>query len=490
MKIKSLTVIPFNVFLVFLLLFLTVEAGVQSYLYAQALSISCKTPDVILQPSIAGTSEVYVNDTSARVSVTAPLNWWNSSWRFRRPISINNTQNNNVLLDYQIFINVTYDGDMKADFSDLRFTWHNASVNVEQGISYWIQDKVDSAYAEVWVKVPEILNNTYYSEINTTLHMYYGNPSASSASNGDDTFEFFDDFDDGMIDTDKWTAPGCEETGGELIINESADNGEYLQSTNIFGPGNATKFRAWYTSGTNFLEMGFSETPFTIPQMGDDAAEVFEAYTDPTLRGTSEDDAGNMEVTPIGDYSDSYHAYDILWKSDEAKFYIDGDLEVTHTTALCDLLVPFTASHPYAGGLREVRLDWVFVRKYASPEPIANLGAEETISYDYVLKIVNQVTDNWKVNLEVCSSSNIGRLSNLTISFHDGSTSDQIIINNGIITQSVGPQHDLLSSVTIYISISNLQATNSEISYLYVYLEILAPNTSTYNLFIITFEIT
>jgi hypothetical protein len=111
-------------------------------------------------------------------------------------------------------------------------------------------------------------------------------------------------------------------------------------------------------------------------------------------------------------------------------------------------------------------------------------------TYDYVLKIANQVLDNWKVNLKVYSSSNINRLSNTTIRFHDGLTSDQIIINGGIITQSEGPQYDLLGFASIYISISNLQATNSEKSYLYVYLKILVPNTSTYNLFIIAFEIT
>ena len=111
-------------------------------------------------------------------------------------------------------------------------------------------------------------------------------------------------------------------------------------------------------------------------------------------------------------------------------------------------------------------------------------------TYDYVLKVVNQKTDNWTVNLQVYDNSNIDRLSNATISFHDGSTSDQIIIDGGVITQSQGPQYDLLDSATIYISISNLQATTIGTSYLYVYLKILVPDTSTYSLYIITFEIT
>lgn len=111
-------------------------------------------------------------------------------------------------------------------------------------------------------------------------------------------------------------------------------------------------------------------------------------------------------------------------------------------------------------------------------------------TYDYVLKINNTVIDAWKINLKVYSSSNVDRLSSATIYFHDGTTSDQIIISGGVITQSEGPQYDLLGSSTRYISIANLNADTSGTSYLYFYLKILVPSTSTYSLFIITFEIT
>jgi hypothetical protein len=111
-------------------------------------------------------------------------------------------------------------------------------------------------------------------------------------------------------------------------------------------------------------------------------------------------------------------------------------------------------------------------------------------TYDYVLKINNTVTDAWKINLKAYCSSNEGRLSNAIIRFHDGTTSDQIIISGGVITQSEGPQYDLPGNSARYISIVNLHESISETSYLYVYLKILVPSTSTYGLFIITFEIT
>jgi len=111
-------------------------------------------------------------------------------------------------------------------------------------------------------------------------------------------------------------------------------------------------------------------------------------------------------------------------------------------------------------------------------------------NYDYVLKIINQVSDAWNVTLRSYNSSNISRLSSATIGFHDGTSSNQITIENGSITQSEGAPYVLASNATIYISISNLQAANTETTYLHAHLKIQTPDTTTYSLYIITFEIT
>jgi hypothetical protein len=134
-----------------------------------------------------------------------------------------------------------------------------------------------------------------------------------------------------------------------------------------------------------------------------------------------------------------------------------------------------TTTTQYQQEINQIKLDYCY--GYSS-------------TYDYVLKINNTVTDAWKINLKVYSSSNVSRLSNATIRFHDGTTSDQIIISGGVITQSEGLQYDLPGNATRYISIVNLNAGLSGTSYLYVYLKILVPSTSTYSLFIITFKIT
>jgi hypothetical protein len=113
-------------------------------------------------------------------------------------------------------------------------------------------------------------------------------------------------------------------------------------------------------------------------------------------------------------------------------------------------------------------------------------------SYDYVLKIVNKVPDLWKIRLKTYSQSNIGRLNNCAIYFHNASDgfSGQIYIVNGNYTQQTGPWYDLPASPAERHIAVTLEADNSEVSYINVYLEILIPNKTTYIRYILTFEST
>jgi hypothetical protein len=136
------------------------------------------------------------------------------------------------------------------------------------------------------------------------------------------------------------------------------------------------------------------------------------------------------------------------------------------------------------------RFDNVRVRKYVDPEPShGSWGSETSTSYHNVLKIVNKVADGWKVNLKVYNSSNVGRLLSTTISLNDGTTSDQITVSSGVITQSEGALCDLGGSSTMYISMSNLQATTSGTSNLNVYFKAKMPNNGVYIQLQITFQI-
>jgi len=140
-----------------------------------------------------------------------------ATWTKKAPIHINNTAGS-ALTDYQVMLNITYDSDMNNNFSDIRV------VNETSGetVPYWIEDKADGSWCKLWFNASYIPANSW---CNDTYYLYYGNPSASSASDGEATFELFDDWQE----KNKWTEretgmsentsdPYKQEVGGPFIF--------------------------------------------------------------------------------------------------------------------------------------------------------------------------------------------------------------------------------------------------------------------------------
>ncbi len=71
-------------------------------------------------------------------------------------------------------------GNAKSDFSDLRFTRSDGVTLLD----YWIESYISGVNASVWVEVDSIPASPGTADI----YLYYGNPSAASASNGKNTF--------------------------------------------------------------------------------------------------------------------------------------------------------------------------------------------------------------------------------------------------------------------------------------------------------------
>jgi len=112
----------------------------------------------------------------------SPSYAWLSSWSYRQSINISNTAGD--LTNYQVRLdlnssNVGSNFNWSNNGSDIRFT--DASDNL---LNFWIESwNSSSQKATIWVNVTSLPNNT-----NTTIYMYYGNPSASSASDVNSTF--------------------------------------------------------------------------------------------------------------------------------------------------------------------------------------------------------------------------------------------------------------------------------------------------------------
>jgi len=167
--------------------------------------------------------------------------WFNSNWSYRLPVTIIN--NGEQLTDYQV--NVSLDGTFNwnhsnSDGSDIRFTTSDGITP----LSYWIENWDSENSASLWVKVPEIASG------NTTLiYLYYGNSSVASASNGFSTFEFFDDFEEGAINSSRWLASG----GSWSAVSAMQQNG----STSYVAQGTVTTgnqiLQGLVFSGTDYI---------------------------------------------------------------------------------------------------------------------------------------------------------------------------------------------------------------------------------------------
>lgn len=139
-----------------------------------------------------GITEYNVTDANgcpASISVTMSRSvaWFDPAWQYRDSVQIANPGGIG-LTDFQV--NVILDSDFDfvraaAGGSDLRFT----SSDGVYVLPYWIESwSPSTTSASIWVKVNEI------PAAGTLIYMYYGNPSATPGSSGDNTFLFFDDF--------------------------------------------------------------------------------------------------------------------------------------------------------------------------------------------------------------------------------------------------------------------------------------------------------
>lgn len=106
----------------------------------------------------------------------------------------------------------------KADFSDLRFTAADGTTLLD----YWIESvsgATPNQLATVWIEFDSI------GTASTTFYMYYGNAAAATVSSGPNTFPFFDDFNDNLIDGAKWTTGGSvaeQNQRAEVTVDSNA----------------------------------------------------------------------------------------------------------------------------------------------------------------------------------------------------------------------------------------------------------------------------
>ena len=120
--------------------------------------------------AVAGASLAYYLISKDNADV---LGWMNSSWLYRKAISVANSGseliNEEVLITIDTATLVTA-GKIQNDCDDLRFTDSDEST----ALVYWVEGGCNTSATQVWVKIPTLTAG------GKTIYMYYGNPSATN----------------------------------------------------------------------------------------------------------------------------------------------------------------------------------------------------------------------------------------------------------------------------------------------------------------------
>lgn len=304
--------------------------------------------------------------------------WFDSEWKYRQLIIINNTEG--LVTNYPVRLIVNFLTGMNPDFSDLRFT-----NEFGEELDFWVHSAIESAEADLWVEVDELAGSG-----DTVIHMYYGNESAVSASSGEETFIFFDGFDDDTIDPEKWTVVDpfneISEDGGKLrfarLTNGGWNKGVYANATYarddlsfefdyqwmISNPSYDAIMFGWHDSGTAISYQNLVYAYYNPGSGGSDTVNAT-VYEDGSHRG-----GVSGQWTVLNDYD-----VQIQMRASSGAYYEQsedgGDTWLTSYSSSYSSESDLRPAWSFYSGTHE--FDNARVRKWMENEPVAAFGSVE-----------------------------------------------------------------------------------------------------------------
>ena|GEM_PF-4362005 len=316
--------------------------------------------------------------------------WWDYNWTRRMVITVQGSHP----ADYQLKLVVPRRPEMREDYGDLRFCEEEWGIPLPYWIENWTSDNVT-----VWVR--RVKPN---DETDQLIYVYYGNPNAPDASDGEATFLLFEDFEGVGLDTSKWTwhnpvgAFGYSLSNGEFRIY-TINKGSYVNGymagitcPNTF-PENIIvekryRFTSAYREGTQF-----SRNDDNMVDLGGrfgsgagyDSGAVYAAMWYATGPG-SQSTVVLSTLSPNTYYihqqqvrSGLYIKFSYL-DSDRRVLMASGESQVTYLG--WDNLKRFVGVSIWHDGStdptnNDFYVDWILVRRWAPSEPTVSFGSPQ-----------------------------------------------------------------------------------------------------------------
>ena len=317
-------------------------------------------------------------------NISWSTNWWDDDWTSRRPVNLF-VGSGATTSDYQVLLNISYDYRMNMDFSDLRFIKYQDNITE---YPHWIENKTDGERAYVWVRI----DTSVIPQNDTHMWMYFGNSLATSMSDGDQTFYFFDSFEGVSLDVD-WHADANDYsvTDNTLRIGIGSVTTTFPLSVDM-GDGYVLEGRVKYHTmdATYSGVLAAQSSQYTeINNNGANAANLIHRPPSSfdlerlTARGSSTGfDCGSSSL---------FTTKNDVWYLLTAKFYSGGvkiyNNRTTEWPYGCGWVkdIDYISLGAYQGSasydIQDTSYDWVLIRKYAAIEPEQYIGDLEYIGW-------------------------------------------------------------------------------------------------------------
>ncbi|KKN26131.1 hypothetical protein LCGC14_0877760 [marine sediment metagenome] len=272
----------------------------------------------------------------------------------------------------KVFLN----GILQDDFDDIRFTKTDGTTELD----FWVETNsvVSGVTATIWVEFDSIAA----SPGTETFYIYWGNNAAVDASDGDATFDFFDDFPGAAIDGAKWdlvNAPTVVVAGSTVTVtNPGAAAYKAIRSDNTFDKYGRLRYEGSLKSGVTSANaknaialgtLGSLGAPIVAQLWGLGGGDIFRAGS-----------VGLYDDHAYADGDDALHVVQADWVAANVYWYIDEFLVETNDNDIpaVDLNVEAIVNKTTAPS--EAVLDWIFYDEdIVIPEPAwTTWGATES----------------------------------------------------------------------------------------------------------------
>ncbi|MCR4316855.1 MAG: DUF2341 domain-containing protein [Planctomycetes bacterium] len=314
--------------------------------------------------------------------------WYDTSWKWRIPVTIDNTATASTLTDHQVKVTLTsaatsFWAKVNADGSDIRFT---DSDGVTPIYHYTSSFSYGANTATLWIKVPSIPASS-----NHTVYLYFDNDGASDASSMQDVFIFADDFEDASLDGSVWTATGtATEASGVLSVQTGS---VYTDSTIGSQTNQLVEARIrWDATSASYAGLCIADAQSTAGGNSASDALVYFMSNAGSLSvncWAANGAAASYNVTSgpaqFTASAGTYYEVGTVVTGTNVILFKDGAQSNTYAGTWSSpyylWLGYFTGSASGGNDVRNIDVDWVRVRSYTPTQPGASVGTEQQLLY-------------------------------------------------------------------------------------------------------------